>query len=239
MTTGELLLNFIFPSVCRFCGKVIAYDAQVCPACTRSLAPIGGVTCAACGKEQGFCRCEGNEFEFKRCIAPFYYEGTAKQGVHTLKYGGVPYTARYLSRYIIGLIKKQYKGINFDLAVCVPMHRLKQRERGYNQSELLLKHICTSLHITCCKRLLMQVKKNEAQHSKHRSERAENVRGIYRARGGYDLKGKTVLLIDDIFTTGATLNECTRILKAAGAKNVYCAVFCTTKPIKLENQNNN
>lgn len=232
-------LNFIFPNVCKFCGKAIAYDQEVCAPCENSIEPINGITCSVCGKEQGFCRCEAIDFEFERCIAPFYYEGTAKKGINTLKYGGVPYVAKYLARYIGRLVKKQYKDVVFDYACCVPMHRLKQLERGYNQSEMLLRWICRSLSIIPSKHLLVQVKKNESQHRKHRKERAENVKGIYKVQDKLNLTDKTILLVDDIFTTGATLNECTRMLKAAGAANVYCAVFCTTKPIKLEKQKNN
>lgn len=239
MTTWEMLLNFIFPNVCKFCGKVIAYDQEVCAPCENSIEPINGITCSVCGKERGFCRCEGLDFEFERCIAPFYYEGTAKKGINTLKYGGVPYVAKYLAHYISRLVKKQYKDVVFNYACCVPMHRLKQRERGYNQSELLLHRICHALSIRPNKQLLVQVKKNEAQHRKHRKERAENVKGIYKVQEKVNLTGKTVLLIDDIFTTGSTLNECARMLKAAGAGKVFCAVFCTTKPIKLEKQKNN
>lgn len=231
MKTPELLLNFLFPSVCCFCGEITAYDRAVCKRCKEALAPISGITCSVCGMERGMCRCAEEPSEFERCIASFYYETEAKAGVLLLKYGELPYIARYLSVYMARQVKRRCAGVRFDLAAAVPMHRLKHRVRGYNQAEALARPLAKRLGIAFERDVLEQVRENEPQHQQKHAKRAQNVAGIYRLGKRTRVRGKTVLLVDDISTTGSTLRECARVLKDGGASMVYCAVFCATKPI--------
>ncbi len=231
MKMWEMLQNFVFPSICCFCGELTGYDRAVCPDCSRSVKPISGITCAVCGMEQPFCRCTGTPSEYERCVASFYYEDRPKQGILLLKYGEAPYLARYLCAYMAKQVIARYHGVCIDMVAAVPMHRLKRRKRGYNQAEVLACALAKRLRVTYRGKLLTQIRESRAQHLQHRRERAQNVADIYRLANNPHIKGKTVLLVDDIVTTGATLRECAGVLKAGGAKAVYCVAFCVTKPI--------
>ncbi len=231
MKTSQMLMNFLFPSVCCFCGEITAYDRAVCVHCRETVSPIGGVTCTACGMERGFCSCSERPTEYERCVASFYYEDLPKQGVLLLKYGETPYISRYLSAYMAKQTAARLQGTRLDMVVAVPMHRLKRRARGYNQAEMLARPLAKRLGIRFCKDVLTQFRENKSQHLQQREARAKNVAGIYRLGKSASIKGKTILLVDDILTTGATLRECARVLMSGGAKAVYCVVFCATKPI--------
>lgn len=231
MKTTEMLKNVLFTSVCCFCGEVCAYDRAACPGCLEQLAPVAGITCAVCGMERPFCGCAREPCEYERCAASFYYEGPAMQGVRLLKYADVAYIARYHSLYMARTVRQRFEGVRFDAVVCVPMHRLKRRERGYNQAEALARGLARRLRIPLYANAMVQCRQNEPQHLQRREQREQNVRGIYALSRKRSLRGKTLLLADDITTTGATLRECARVLKKGGAKEVYCIVFCATKPI--------
>lgn len=231
MKTLEMLTNFLFPSVCCFCGEITAYDRAVCPRCSHSVTLISGITCCVCGMEKGFCDCTEQAPEYKRRLASFYYEGLPKNGVWLLKYGDIPYIGRIQSAYMARQVKTRFHNVSFDMVTAVPMHRLKRRERGYNQAEMLACPLAKRLKLPYYRDVLIQERENATQHLQNRDDRAANVAGIYSLSRKTTVKGKTVLLVDDISTTGATLRECTRVLLAGGAKEVYCVVFCVTKPI--------
>ncbi len=234
MRLWELTANMLFTSVCHFCGDTCAYDAWICPDCAQSLAPIDGITCAVCGREEGSCTCALEKDEWERCVASFYYEGTAKQGVELLKYGKIPFIARRLSGYMAKQVKRRYKGVRFDGITYIPMYRLNRQKRGYNQAEELARELARRLALPLVRGVLTQSVQNSPQHLQNREQRRDNVAGIYRipTRRKARIAGKTLLLVDDITTTGETLRECTRVLRAGGARAVFCAVFCTTKPTK-------
>ncbi len=231
MNSSQMLINFLFPSVCCFCGEVTAYDRAVCPLCREKASTISGIACSSCGMERGFCSCAEQPGEYECSVASFYYEELPKQGVLLLKYGQTPYIARYLSAYMAKQASVRLKGIRFDMLTAVPMHRLKRRARGYNQAEMLARPLARRLGIHYAKNILLQTQKNRSQHLQNRDDRQKNVQGIYQLGKNALVKGKTILLVDDIITTGATLRECAHVLKAGGARAVYCVVFCATKPI--------
>ena len=117
---------------------------------------------------------------------------------------------------------------DFDCVCEVPMRGRDRRRRGYNQAELLAKHTAKLLNIPHKKRLLIKTKNTKTQHSQNMEQRWMNIRNVFAVNSKYDVTGKTVLLIDDIKTTGATLDECARTLKLKGALEVYCATALIT-----------
>ena len=116
--------------------------------------------------------------------------------------------------------------MDFDYITCVPMHKEQKLNRGYNQSELLAKE-CADLMRTKYIHSLEKYKKNQVQHTLSGAERRKNVKGVYRPINKEMLKGKRVLLIDDIITTGSTLAECTKILSKCGCSDICCAAVCS------------
>ena len=129
--------------------------------------------------------------------------------------------ADYLARQMSERIVKDFEGIKFDAITAVPTKALKKFEKGYNHSEVLARKISKSIGVPY-KETLKYVGKGKSQHTLSRNDRFENVRGLYSARKIENIK--TILLIDDIKTTGASLNECAKELMFAGVEDVYCAV---------------
>ena len=124
-------------------------------------------------------------------------------------------------------IKDVYRDREFDLVTCVPMHKDTLRERGYNQAELLAKECARLLGIEYAD-LLAKTKKNKTQHSIKAAERAKNVIGVYSPIDKNLIKGKRILIIDDIITTGSTLGECARILSKCKCGEICCCTLCTS-----------
>ena len=142
----------------------------------------------------------------------------------SFKYG----EKKYLKNLLAKLMTDKYLSERFDSDVVtfVPMTKKEQRKRGYNQSELLAREIANSLSLEC-RPSLKKVKESPEQKSLSAKERAENLKGVFSCSDAA-LKGKRVLLIDDVFTTGATANECSGVLLKAGASNVLVLTACVT-----------
>lgn len=130
-------------------------------------------------------------------------------------------------------VKSDFPRVNFDFICFVPFTKLQKIRRNFNQSELLAEHIAKLLEIPL-KDVLIKLFETESQHKKSIRNRSGNVFGVYDVKENADVKGKTVLLVDDIKTTGATLNECAWILKIRGAKEVYCVTAALTGKEKKE-----
>ena len=124
------------------------------------------------------------------------------------------------SKEISKVVDAHFKDI--DIITAVPLHKLRKKERGFNQSEILASKIGKLIGVPYVG-LLVKFKKNKVQHSLPRLEREENVKNVYKAINENKIKGKNILLCDDIVTTGSTLRECAKILFEAGANKVYCA----------------
>lgn len=218
-------VSLIFPRRCAICGRVTG-SAAVCPTCETALPVVKPPVCRVCGREKKYCVCGNRRFAFDRCVTPFYYEDGAKKGVLRLKFGGKTDAASVFAAYAADIVQKEYAGIPFDFITAVPLARREAKKRGFNQSEELARALSKKLGIKYCNALRkpMDIK---PQRRCSASERWENVAGAFEAEG--QAAGKTVLLVDDIITTGATLHECAKALKQAGAAGVYCAAIACVK----------
>ena len=153
----------------------------------------------------------------------FEKEGTLQEIVHLLKYRGIKSIGVELGRIIGGcmILDSRYKLA--DYLVPVPLHRIKQRERGYNQSEYLCKGISEVTHIPVHTSLLVRKKYTESQTQLNLDERRQNVGDAFIVNEKFvsDIEGKVFILVDDVITTGATINACARELRGCGAKAVF------------------
>ncbi len=166
--------------------------------------------------------CKNVDFGFESARAPLRYEGVGKEIVHTLKYQG--YT-RVVDRLMTPLMLEVLQGPgSFDTVVPVPLHRARLRRRGFNQSEIMAASIAKRLNASVSDTLEV-VRKTRDQVELSRTGRRENVRDAFRARGRVS---GNVLLIDDVFTTGATMSECAEVLTRAGAREVHAMSLCRT-----------
>lgn len=227
---GQVCLSVLFPARCPYCGEVIAVGAAVCDDCAGRLPYIPEPACARCGKHQKDCDCKTKQpHRFYQCVAaPFYYTGLAKQAVYRLKFQQKPDTARFLGREMDRVFTQKYRTQPFDVVTAVPMTRSHRRKRGYNQAELLAKYIARREAIPY-RPLLQKTLDVPPQHTMSADQRRGNVLGIYTVTDPREIAGKHVLLIDDVYTTGSTIEECAKILLVAGAVDVHVLCAAVTR----------
>ena len=209
------ILDLLFPPKCPFCGRVLDTPG-ICLACRRELPWTEGTDALRQGPD-GF-----------RCAAPLWYEGLAKEGLHRFKFQGMSSAAGPLGELIAQCAAEHLSGA-FDTVTWVPVSLKRLRQRGYAQARLLAESACR-LWETRPARLLQKTVHNPAQSGlKEAAARRINVQGVYEPGNAAEIRGRRILLIDDICTTGATLAECARVLREAGAEDVVCAAVALTR----------
>lgn len=214
--------RFFFPLRCAFCGD-LSSESLVCEECLKQIpeCEILGETCLKCGNAKERCECRRVNYLFNGISAVYYNIGIAKEGVYGLKMANRPFAAKYFGERMAKSFSDKFD-VKPDVVCSVPCSEKVLKVRGYNHAELLAKAVAKSLSLKYNGKIIKKIKNNKGQHTLTAAERRRNVKGAYRVAAS--LEGKTVLLVDDIKTTGSTLNECAKQLRLKGAKEVYCAV---------------
>lgn len=206
----DRILDLLYPPRCAFCRRLLPDGVR-------------GV-CAFCEKKLPYVPADAQIRSLKnieKCIAPLYYEGSVRESLHRYKFSSMTAYADIYSEFMGKCIDEN--GISCDIITWIPLSRRRLRKRGYDQAELLARLIAKR-HGFDCVRLLKKLRDNPPQSGTGSPEkRRANVKGIYSCIEPQLVQGKTILLIDDIVTTGATLSEAAGVLKNAGASGVYCA----------------
>lgn len=229
MNLRDIIIRCIFPRRCVFCNAVldINYEFYICHDCEKTVSWINGNVCEKCGKpieHYGRCRrCNSMEHKFDTAYAVYVYEDEVRKAVHRFKYKNKGSYARFFGHELARFA--DFEDIPpVDYVVPVPIARARLHERGYNQCALMADEYCKLRNETRAD-LLERVRKTKPQSGLKREERVKNIRGAFAVKDcGINLKGKSILLIDDIFTTGSTVDECAKVLKRAGVGAVY--VLC-------------
>ncbi len=227
MNLFNALLDILFPPrclicrtpgeeiFCKSCIQKIKYIHQYCPICGKPQESLQEKTC-------GDCLSSKPVFDLARSVA--IYDGVIKQAIHKFKFRG----KRVLSTPLSGLLIKYLEGYPFGvdlskvtLITMVPLYRDRERKRGFNQSQLLATLITKHYNVPFKENILVRTRKTRPQFDLKRSERFTNVAGAFRVTREEAISGKTILLIDDILTTGATVSECAKALKQGGASRVF------------------
>lgn len=215
MNIISCLLDLLFPPKCPFCGRVL--DAQgICGKCEASLP----------WTEEGkiLQTLPGN----LRCAAPLWYEESVREGLLAFKFQGAQAAAKPLGELIARCAAERFSG-EFDTVTWVPVSQKRLRKRGYDQAKLLAEAACR-LWDTEPVRLLEKCVDTPAQSGiSEPAARRANVLGVFDPAPGAEIAGKRILLVDDICTTGATLAECGRVLRDAGAAAVVCVTVARTR----------
>jgi ComF family protein len=218
------LLDLIFPPRCAICKK--KGQKMICDDCLSKVTYIKPPICRVCGKprDKYFAgdRCE----DCSREVMPFtiarsvvLYDGVIKEAIHKFKFEGKKTLSSFLGRFLVEHLKLGEIPVKkIDVVIPLPLSRNRERQRGYNQTELLAKEISAQYPIKMDSRSLIKSKDVAPQFELSRVNRLLNIKGAFSCS---PLTGKNVLLIDDIYTTGATVREASRALKAAGAGDVY------------------
>lgn len=205
----DIVLDLLFPPRCAFCRKLLNDGEKgICRACRRSL-PYVPETAA-------------REYrDIAKCVAPLYYEGSVRESLLRYKFAGLSAYGQVYAGLVARCVEES--GISCDLVTWAPLSWRRLRKRGYDQARLIAEGAARELGLPCVK-LLAKTRNNPPQSSLGSEEkRRANARGVYRCRDGAAVLGKRILIIDDIVTTGATLCECARVLRAAGAAEVFAA----------------
>jgi competence protein ComFC len=218
------LADMFYPERCVGCGR--RSSDVLCRDCFEALPRVGNPACGRCGLPTAFetfvCEaCKNVDFGFESAMAPLRYEGVGKEIVHALKYFGYK---KVVAGLATPLMLQTLGDGRFDAVVPVPLHRSRLRKRGFNQAELLARGVAAEINAPVSDTLKV-VRSTRDQVELSAAQRRANVAGAYRASA--PLRGK-VLLIDDVFTTGATMSACASTLVRAGAQEVYALSLCRT-----------
>lgn len=201
------LLKLIYPDVCAFCNKI--QKESLCKKCEEKIKKY---------KKDIVIRNKNNYFE--ELISIFKYEGLIREKIIQYKFQDKSYIYNTFAKIILknekvcGLLKK------YDIIIPVPIHRKRKLQRGYNQTQLIAKEIAKNIDIKLCDDVLVKSKNTIAQSKLDKNKRKQNIKNAFKVLNLEKIQGKNILLFDDIFTTGSTVNECSKILKKAGAKTV-------------------
>lgn len=201
----EVALRILAPPQCAACDEALSVAAVFCPACARSVAPAE--TPSACA------------------LAAAAYGGAVAEAIVRLKYNGRTDLARPLAHLMAPLVPRLGR---VDIVVPVPLHRARLRERGYNQAALLARPLARRLNVPLAPFALERARETAPQASLAADERARNVATAFRCRRPSDVAHKRVLLVDDVRTTGATLDACAAAADAAGALSVQFLTVAQT-----------
>ncbi len=212
----------VFPSRCSVCNKVIYFGREICDGCVHELRPVPDEIALMLISNPNINMRTGFKPVYNGVAAPYYHEDGSKSMVYNLKIEGRRELALQLSVEMYNTYKRYIEFKDIDCICCVPSKFKSTFVRGYDHVKLLAKLMSKHTGIQF-QPLLKLVGKKKPQHTLNATERLKNLRGKFapNPKCRYNFKDKNVLLIDDIMTTGATINECSRVLKRNGAKNVY------------------
>lgn len=218
-TIFNTLINALFPQRCIVCNKLSEEDSFFCKDCQGKIQPIADKICLGCGREQENCDCDRFIYHFDGMIAPFANDGQAKNTFYSFKFGSDFSSVDYFAQNMAYAFKEHFGDIQIDLMCYVPLSEGELYKREFDKCQMLAQKISLLLKIPL-ENILCKEENVPTQHDLTFDNRFDNVRNAYGTTK--KVKGKNILLIDDIKTTGATLDSCARELKFAGAKKVYC-----------------
>jgi ComF family protein len=241
---GDAIVSVLFPAGCRLCEQLLvrANRVPICEECLASFAAIPGRVCQICGSppetsfgtiprspeatdtteaDQPLCAaCRVRTYRFDRARSYAVYDGALVRAIVMLKFERIEPLGRWFAERLVEVVRREAETLAADVVVPVPLHRERERERGYNQADLIAKPLAKRLGLPYRAALLMRTRPRPDKQVLSLSERWESVRGAFATRPGSQVDKLRVLLVDDVVTTGATLDACAKALRGAGAKSV-------------------
>lgn len=200
------VLEVIYPNICGFCGKVS--KENICPKCKYEIKKYeANITLK-------------NEY-FENGVSIYNYKDIIRKKIIDYKFQNKPYLYKTFGEII--LKNKKICGIfeKYDIIIPVPTHKKRKNKRGYSQTELIAKYISKRTGIVFGKDVLNKIKNNVSQTEVNKTEKAQNVKNAFTINNIEKIKGKKVILFDDVYTTGSTVNECSRVIKKANVKDIF------------------
>ena len=214
----DRVLDLLYPPRCTFCRRLLHdgdIESGVCRECRKILPYV----------PDGSQRRDIRNVEL--CVAPMYYEGSVRDSLLRYKFNGLTAYGRIYADFIAKSIDENQ--ISCDIITWVPLSRRRLRKRGYDQARIIAEQLSAELGLPCVKLLDKNVDNPPQSETGDAQARRANAAGVYSFRGAERISGLSVLLIDDIVTTGSTLAECAKVLRAAGCSAVYAAAAATRR----------
>lgn len=230
-TIIKMVIELIFPSVCPLCEKLKKVDEQegACCECKKKIKYISEPFCEKCGKEiddeemQLCFDCSKNKHYFEKSRALYSYNDDIKKSIYSFKYKNQKEFAKFYANDMHKKFGKWIVNNKIDLIIPIPLHKKKLKKRGYNQAELIAKELSKLIDIPAINAVIRN-KYTKPQKNLTNTKRRENLKDAFLIKE--NVKGLTILLIDDIYTTGSTLDNVSKILYKNNANNVLCLCLC-------------
>lgn len=221
-----------FPSFCRLCSALLESSDErlVCNSCWESIHPARRAFCICCGRffegslDPHFCEsCLREKPSYSRHRSCGHYGGKLKEIILLCKFHNLPVLAEGLARFALdAMAQEDALWWGLDAVVPVPLHPKRERERGYNHAQIIAKVLAAEKNVQLFDRHLVKVKNVPPQMSLAMEDRLRSVKGAFAVSRQAEIRDKAVLLLDDVFTTGSTVEECSRLLIEAGVREVRC-----------------
>jgi len=234
------ILNLIYPPHCGICDKKLNTEIEaerayvVCSECVSDMRRNMPPYCKRCGRSikgstsnvEVCWECFQKSCDYKKSYSCYLYGGAARELLHRLKYSKRLSLSGILNRLTIEFLYEHLEILEgIHAVVAVPLHKVKLREREFNQAHIITKAIRREFGIKDLSKTLIRTKFTQPQSKLEKKYRFENIKGTFGTTEPKLINGKNILLVDDLFTTGATLNECARTLKESGAQKIRCLTF--------------
>ena len=229
------ILNLLFPERCPVCHEIIVPAGNdTCEDCRNKLTLVEEPYCMKCGKPlkndaQEFCLdCNSREQSFLEGRAVFVYDDIMKKSIYQFKYGGRQEYAAFYAKEMGKRLGRKAASWKADALIPIPLHRSRQKKRGYNQAALIAEELGKQMQLPVIKDLLVREKKTTAQKNLSAAERENNLKRAFKIERN-DVKLNSVILVDDIYTTGSTIDAAAQCLKEAGVEKIYFLVLSIGK----------
>lgn len=218
-------LNLIFPLNCLICqrGLESGNKKYLCRHCWAKIRLIEEPVCSQCGRPSALpmcSSCKRRRYHFQTARAAGLYEGILRECIHLFKYSKKVHLAQPLGNLLTALMRNNGSLGKASLLVPVPLDGRRYREREFNQAYLLAQVVSHYFGIPISFRNLRRTRTALPQTQLNRKQREENIKGLFQVKKAKEYRGKTILIIDDVFTTGSTANECAKVISQAGAREV-------------------
>jgi len=238
---ADAFCSIVFPAPCRVCGETLdrASRLPVCTLCLASFTEITRPICSRCGrpilsphvKESNTALCQiclADTYDFDVARNYAYYDAPMIRAILLLKHGGVPPLGAWFAERVAEVVSPEAGNFEADVVIPVPLHRARYRERGYNQAELIARPLARQLGLPLRKDVLVRSRPRPGALRLTRIQRWSTVQGAFATRRGAKVDKLRILLVDDVMTTGATLDACSRVLRRAGAARVMALTVART-----------
>ena len=231
----EAVINLVFPRRCPVCDRPAGYGRLICPGCIGKLKVVKGAVCCKCGKplvdeSAELCSgCRGTKHQYKEGRSLYEYK-SVNRSIYRFKYSGRSEYGDYFGKAMAHYLGKTIKEWDPDIIVPVPLHEKKLRKRGFNQSAVLAKSLSKELGIPYSDRLIKRVRNTVPMKELDARKRQINLKNAFIV-GSYDVKLRKVVIVDDIYTTGSTVDAMAVAFSRAGVSDVYFVALSTGAPV--------